>query len=459
MGLNFLFQIIGSLSFDQPWVMTVLFALFYLVLGVIALTRPVAAVVMYFGTSIMNPQWNYPLFLFTPLAKITAGLTLAVCLLNAKKLTFRIPWLFLPLAAFLVMSAVSTFCAIHPELTGRRFGEFNNLGIMMVLTVWAIGERKNYDFLFWGTLASFGFDILKNLVETQTKGTWVTAAGVGGWIADSNDWALALAMSLPLFYTALAMRWDRGWKERLVLGGALTGALLTLTLTSSRGGFLAAAGSGVVFLLMDRKPLKAFLVAGVAAAIVSFYMPQSYIDRVQSIFGLQDQAAAAWNKDIDEDEEEYTGAERVYYWRVASEIMRDNPVTGVGWGNFIKEFARRENPDDNVVAHSTWFQVGAEAGEIALAFYVAMILCAMFVSLSICLKARRTGDVWLYLHGRAIVSGLVAFCIGGTFLSRENSELLFMYIAMAAILPVLAAEEPQKPPTLPATASAPPSLQ
>lgn len=402
MGINSLLGLLGSLTFSQPWVMTTLFAVFYLVLGLIALSRPVAAMVIYFGTSIMNPQASYPFFVDIPLAKVAAGLSLVACLLNLGKITVRFPASLLPMAAFLVTVCVSAFAAIRPELADKRFEEFLKVGLMVFLTVWVVGNRKDYAFFFWGILGSVFYDVLKNLVETQTKEVWVSVGGIAGWISDSNDWALALAMGLPLFYTALALNWNGGWKKRIVFGLAAIGALLTLTLTSSRGGFLATVVSGAVFLLMDRKPWRSVLVGAAIAAVVLMYMPSSYVNRVESIFGLEGTAASAWEKHVD-DNQEYSGAERVFYWRIAYEIMLERPLTGVGWGNFIKEFERREKLTEGVVAHSTWFQVGAESGVTGLFCYILMVLATLASALRTWRQARRDDDRWSEWHARAIV--------------------------------------------------------
>jgi len=438
MGINGLLGLLGAVTFSQPWVMTILFALFYAGFAAYGLVRPAAAVMLYFGTSIMNPQASYPLFMDLPAAKIAAGICLISCLVNMRKLSFRLPLMLLPVIAFLVMANISAFTAIMPELAARRFEEFNKVGLMVVLTVWAVSSRKDYAFLFWGIVGSLGFGVLKNLVETQTNGSWVTVHGAAGWLSDSNDWALALAMGLPLFYCALALNWRNGWKRRILYGMATIGALLALTLTSSRGGFLAMAGSGALFLLTDRRPLRALLPAAAIAFVVAIYMPHAYTHRVGTIFGLEDTAVAAWNDEETNPGGDYTGAERVHYWRVASEIMREHPLTGVGWGNFIEEYKRRENLLEGVVAHSTWFQVGAESGVLGLSAYGLMILAALAVNLRSWRRARRGNDHWAELHSRAILSGLAAFVLGATFLSRENSELLFIYITMSAILAALA---------------------
>jgi len=416
--------------------MTTLFILFYAGLAAYSMVRPAAAVVLYFGVSIMNPQADYPLFMDVPAAKIAAGICLLSCLVNIRKLSFRFPVTLLPALAFLIMANVSAEAALNPVLADQRFEEFNKIGLMVLLTVWAIASRRDFTFLFWGIFGSLSFGVLKNLVETQTNGSWVTVHGIAGWIGDSNDWALALAMGLPLFYAALGLNWRRGWKRRIIFGAAAAGALLTLTLTSSRGGFLAMAGSGILFLLTDRRPARASLAAAAIALVVILYMPGTYAHRVGSIFGLENTAVAAWNDEVPDDAE-YTGAERVHYWRVASEVMMEHPLTGVGWGNFIEEFKRRENLKEGVVAHSTWFQVGAESGVLGLSFYALMVLVTLGSALRTWRAARKKDDRWAELHSRAILCGVTAFAIGGTFLSRENSELLFIFIAMAAILAAL----------------------
>lgn len=446
MGINSLLGFLGSLTFSQPMVMTAFFVFFYAGLACLAFVRPVAAMVMYFGTSIMNPQASYPMLMGIPLAKIAAGVALLVCLCNLRRLTYRFSVPLVIMLAFLGMAYVSATAAVQPELAQKRLDEFLKVVLLSFLTVWSITNRKDYGFFFWGILASLFYDILKNLVETQTRQAWVGIQGVAGWINDSNDWALALAMGLPLFYAALALYWNRGWKVRVALGLAAVGGLLTLTLTYSRGGFLAAAISGLAFLALDRKPWRTVWVGGLMALVVAVYMPSSYVERVESIFGLEEKAASAWENKADENEE-YTGTERVYFWRIAYEIMRDNPVHGVGWGNFIREYKQRLGTSEGFVAHSTWFQVGAEGGEITLSLYAMMIIAGLVAAFRAFLRARRAGDLWGELHARGLFAGLIAFCIGATFLSRENSELLFVYIAMSSALSGLV------PRALPAPAS------
>lgn len=47
----------------------------------------------------------------------------------------------------------------------------------------------------------------------------------------------------------------------------------------------------------------------------------------------------------------------------------------------------------------------------------------------------------LALLARALGAGIVAFVMGGSFISRENSELIFLYVIMAAMLSQVLAKQ------------------
>ena len=446
--INTLLRLTGSLTFNQPWVMTGLFAIFYCTLGLVSLQRPAAALVMYFGTVIMNPQIFYPLFMDVPLAKIVVGWCFLVFLINSDKLRPRwhpLLWLML---AFLATSLVSAQYALSTDLAQPRFLEFNAVCLMIILTIFGIKDQNDYNLLTYGVLGSIFYNVLRNLVQTQTEGIWVVVKGTSGWLRDSNDWALALAMALPMFYAAVVSHWSKSLKLRIFYSVATLGALLTLTMTSSRGGFLAAAISGTLFLLMDRKPAKAMMVAALMVVVVSMHMPNSFRTKLESFADMSHQASQAWNTGIDQ-EAEYTGAERVYFWKMSLEIMLQHPLTGVGWSNLAEQLQKRLGLREGLVAHSTWFQVGAEAGVTGLATFLGMIAASLLTCFNIWRHARRCGDSWRALQARVLFCGLVAYCVGGTFISREYSELLFLYIAMTVTLRQLPPQETAAP--LPAT--------
>ncbi|UZP69210.1 O-antigen ligase family protein [Desulfovibrio mangrovi] len=405
---------------------------FYLVVGIMSFRRPALALILYYGTTIMNPQLHYPVFTLLPMAKISAGICLLACLVNARSLSFSLPKQLIFPIVFLLFSVVCTISAIDPSLAEKRFDEFINIGIMLFMVVWAVETRDDIDWLFWGVLCSFWFGVFKNLVETQTLGKWYAVGGTGGWISDSNDWALAVSMAVPLFYASCFHPRVKSKLLRVFMGCTLMAALLIITITSSRGGFLATGAAFCALMVTESKRMRAVAGMGVILLVVIAYMPDSYVGQIRSIFEIGDTASEVWHGD--REFEKYTGGERVYFWRVALEIMREHPLTGIGWGNFIEQFALREGLEKGVVAHSTWFQIAAEAGAVALFAYVGMIVTAIISLLRSLKKAREQNDAVLATHVRALGAGIVAFVVGGSFISRENSELIFLYVIMGAMI-------------------------
>ncbi len=432
-------RIIGNIFFHHG-VLTIIFLAVYGAAAVIGFRRPVVAIALYFSSSIINPQTSASLFYSIPMAKLAAGIAMVSLMINQDQVRIFFPKQFFVLILFILFANLSFFAAEDMGLAAKRQSEFNKIALVCFLTVWVVLKREDYKLLFYTTVFSFYYNVLKNLVETQTKGRWYAVKGTGGWIGDSNDWALALAMAIPLFYVAVIC--SKKLKERLFHIGAALSSLMVLTITSSRGGFLGAAAATLVLLLTERHKIRMVAVGAVLIAILSVYAPDSYVNQIRSIFDASDTAEDAWTGEENPHEgTEYTGAERVWNWRLAYMMMQDHPFSGVGWGNYVRARAHYEiNPGDTVT-HSTWFQVGAEAGFTGLITFMLMILTAFFSLLVTWWRARQIGDSWLSLHARALMAGLVAFCVAGSFVSREYSDLLFLYFCFAVILPKFLRDE------------------
>ena len=429
---NFILKIIGLTVYNQA-VLT-LFWVGVLGMGLLrGISRPLVLLGLYFSLSIINPQSSLSLFSSLPLMKIMILLSLVSLMMNQQQVNFRFPGLFVVFFFFVVCSGLSYGTAIDSGLASKRFSEFNKIFFVCILTLATLVTREDYDFLHRIIVFSFYFLILKTLAETQTMNRWYAVQGPGGWIGDSNDWGLAIAMFLPFVYVEVIRA------NTLVLKGihSLAGisSLLALTFTSSRGAFLASVAACSVLLVTEPQRMKALLVGLVILMVVAYYIPESYLGQIRSIFESSEYVENAWQGQLDT--EEYSGAERVWNWKLAKRMMDDFPFTGVGWGNYVPMKRKYELEPEPTVAHSTWFQVGAEAGYTGLIVYVALLLFS-FRSLQLSWSTgRRQNDPWLVLNARCIAAGLAAFCVGATFISREYSDLLFCYICMVAAMPAL----------------------
>ncbi len=438
MGPSSILYLIGKVYYMSP-LMPLSLILVFGYAGLKALERPSAGIGLYFASSIINPHKYAAMFYALPMAKLAFALSFLSVLMNSDKVRVRFPPQFLCLIAFILIYNISAFSAYYPEFTSKKQSEFNKVMIICFLTVWSITSRKDYDILIYSATFALLLNIGKSLTETQTKHIWYAIRGTGGWLRDSNDWALAVAMSVPLFYLVLLTA--KNLKHRIFFMLSMLSALMLLPLTSSRGGFLGTAVGGVMLLLTEPRKIRSFLMTGLLLVVVIIYLPPSYSDQLNSIFDAKEAAGGAWESEHDMHGDDYTGAERVYNWKLAYEMAQDHPFFGVGVGNYVAMRAHYETHPGKTVCHSTWFQLISEAGFLGLGAFLGMIFTAIFSLLIIWWKYRKK-DPWKANNARSIIAGLAAYCISATFVSREYTDLLFLYFCLAAILPTISSPPP-----------------
>ncbi len=96
------------------------------------------------------------------------------------------------------------------------------------------------------------------------------------------------------------------------------------------------------------------------------------------------------------------------YWRVALELTGEEPITGIGAGNYELEYtARREEEKHSRYAHDIWLRTSSETGLVGLALLVGF-LGALLAAL---LRARRAAGGALRAHVAAAVAVLTCFLV------------------------------------------------
>jgi len=127
-----------------------------------------------------------------------------------------------------------------------------------------------------------------------------------------------LVMSAALIALALVLH-GRGRWPRALAAGALIPMLAALVLTQSRSAWLGFAAGAVVVLALRRRRLVLVL----AAAVVLFFAlgPDMFRDRLETII----------------DPQHSTNVQRFQMWDAGVDLVKANPVTGVGDCN-LREF-------------------------------------------------------------------------------------------------------------------------
>ena len=232
---------------------------------------------------------------------------------------------------------------------------------------------------------------------------------------DANDFATFVVTAMPLAIHFLYSGESR--RIRLFAGAALVILTLGFAWAGSRGGFIALiAVTAFVVFRFSAIPLRwrgwgTALIVAVLLATAS----EQYWERMETITSEQD-----YNHTSE------TG--RLQIWSRGINYMMDNPMLGIGAGNFqaaeglLSPLAERQQFGIGVrwnAPHNSYVQVGAELGFPGIALYIAVIVSAFFA-------LRHGGRLTPPLS-----AALLGFVIGSFFLSLAYSEMLYTLIALA----------------------------
>lgn len=261
-------------------------------------------------------------------------------------------------------------------------------------------------FRFWIAL-----HVLVALYSLRNQGV-----GTGSFLQDENDLALTVGMALP--YTYFLLQSPRAgvlMKGFCIFAGTvLIGAIIV---SGSRGGFLGLLAVTLGIIYFSKHRLRNLLIVAVFGAVAFFMAPQEYWREMETIQNTQDA----------------TRNERLYSWGRGWDMFLDNPILGVGAGNFpyrVREYELQSREYDPYtmrsiagrVSHSLYFTLIPELGLLGIIAFTAMGVG----------MTRRLREVWrrvdaepspspldaeMGLLARAMLVSLLGFLVAGAFIS------------------------------------------
>jgi probable O-glycosylation ligase (exosortase A-associated) len=222
-------------------------------------------------------------------------------------------------------------------------------------------------------------------------------------ISDNNHLGTALLVAIPLMnYLRLQS------PHQLIRWGLVAAMVLTLFAalgTQSRGAFLALAAVAVFFWLRSQQKLIfGTLMAGVVAGAITF-MPQSWVDRMESIRTY---------------EEDPSATTRLRLWEVSFLLAADRPLTGSGFrGPYTREAVDTVMPGGPARAvHSIWFESMGEHGFLGFFIWLGLTIAGVVYALRLVRLSKTHPQLaWAGDLGRMAQVSIIAYCVGGTFLS------------------------------------------
>ncbi len=331
-------------------------------------------------------------------------------------------------AAFFGLVTIGViFASNRPIALAYWTATYVKIGIMTLAIAWMTTEASHFGrasrILSLAGVAISYVTLYNKINEIGlVEGTRVTIGrDMQSVLGDPND--LSLVLLFPLSFTvSLATTRGVGLFWRLIGLAAMVAIVSAIIATQSRGGLL---GIMTVFGLFGFRIVKSkalLMTVGGLAALILF--------AAAGISGRSSGGAA-------EDGIDESAMGRIYAWGAATQMAVQRPLTGVGLDNFLSNYYFYSSHWDgkNHAVHSTWFGVLGETGFPGLIVFVGMIA----VSLTSAIKSSLRLDAMdapadARAMGRALVAGLAACCVSGTFLTQGFTWPFYIQIALTAAL-------------------------
>jgi O-antigen ligase len=252
----------------------------------------------------------------------------------------------------------------------------------------------------WNTGVGFGG------IEPMTTDGQLRIRSVGIF-NDPNDLALSMLVVLP-FLIVTVLNPAAAKITRLLAVGVLVPMLMAFYYTNSRGGVLGLAA---------------------AITIIGWRRFGSRVGPIMVVAMLGGLVALGPSRLAEMDAEEDSAQGRIEAWAEGLQMLKQRPLTGVGYSRFTEYHA--------LVAHNSFVQVLAELGLLGGAAFIGMVFW-YFESLRRMAKLPKAEKPPFHaLHTGFLAMG-TAFFVSACFLSRQYNPVLFTVIALGACFAGLA---------------------
>lgn len=283
----------------------------------------------------------------------------------------------------------------------------------------------------------------RNVSLTSRVGS-STVVRLAGTLDHPNDLAMYLNLALPWVIFMLIIE-QKTWR-RAILILAVLGALIAEVWTGSRGGWLGLASAFMVsiFFWMRKRGQNPLIGVGAAGTVVAV------------LFGIIFVSSSTFRDRLIEGD---AGSAEVRFplMEVAMEMIKENPVTGVGLNMYAREMVPYDRTNNFIAyryqhpVHNTFLLIGAETGLLAL------LLLATFVWLAV-------RDAFVaFMRNRGIVEAAAVGVFGALvswFMHNQvnltapfNDETLWVLLGVLAAAILYREEEDPGAPTRPRLAT------
>jgi probable O-glycosylation ligase (exosortase A-associated) len=405
---------------------------------------PSAGVLGWAWLTMMTPQkliWGVLSTVPLNLILAIATLTMVLFTKDKKKVPFNtvtVLWF-----GFIIFMTITTIFSLNPTFSWNIWDRTIKIMLLGILVPVLMQTPRRIHALIWICIICLGYFGVKGGIFTLVTGSGSHVLGPpSSQIADNNNLALALVMSLPLMNF---LRLRTGSKlARMGLLFGMVGTTFGAMGTFSRGGFI---GLGVMAGYLWWKSSRRFALAlGTLAVVVPAYllMPSSWFDRMGSLKDASSQTTFLTRYDA---------------WMVNLNVALARPLTGGGFASSEDSEVYRHysygksfylDPKTGLTgghaAHSIYFQVLGDHGFIGFGLYFALQLSVLALLRRVRKAARKIPDMaWAADLIAMIQVSYLAFFVSGAALSMAYYDLIYLFIGIALALDRMVADYKKNP--------------
>ena len=229
-----------------------------------------------------------------------------------------------------------------------------------------------------------------------------------GFFGDPNDLGMFLVMNIPF----VAYFYSEGKAgKKIIMLSIMCALFYGVFMTGSRGTLLGSIGVIAAYYFLNKAGAKLVLFCAIMAPLAATLLT--------SFGGLTSDDESA--------------NQRLEAWYAGILMLLDNPIFGVGMGNFMEEHVR--------VAHNSYIHVAAELGIPGYSLWGGVLVLSVFTGYvlmkqyndwpdpKIATEVKQSYIAELKIN-KTLLFSMIGFMITAFFLSRSYTLLLFIFLGM-----------------------------
>lgn len=410
---------------DIAITLAVLFGLFK------GLKHPWIAMIVWVVISVLNPhRFAYGFAYSAPFAMMSAAVVFIGLFITKDEKRSPFDTIGVLLTILTLWMCVTTAAAFFPEPSLTALERVLKINLMAVVAISLFTTEKQIKVLVWALTLSLAVLSAKGgLFTIASGGSYRVWGPPSSFVEDNNAFALASIMVVPLLFFLANDVSNKYLKWGLRLAAILS--IFSALGSHSRGALLAMVAMGAFLWIKGKNKLAFGALILVLVPVAIAFLPDNWFDRMETLKTYEQDGSAMG---------------RINAWHMAFNLANDR-ITGGGYAvaNAYVFGLYAPDPSWPLTAHSIYFQMMGEHGWIGLFLYMAFWIYVWRTCTSIYKQAgSQDGREWMVTLARMIQVSLLAFAVGGAFLSLSYFDFpYYLAVIVSAMRRLLLA--PTKP--------------